>query len=81
MEYLIDTYLAFQFDFRLGYRCVFNFDGLTDHTFDWGLNFGLRYTFCQRKIELRPSGFFIGKGCQQDYISPDQPRPKSQCSS
>lgn len=45
LEYLIDSYLAFQFDFRPGYRCVFNFDGLTDHTFDWGLNFGLRYTF------------------------------------
>ena len=45
LEYLIDTYLAFQFDFRPGYRCIFNFDGLTDHTFDWGLNFGLRYTF------------------------------------
>ncbi|MBO4489284.1 MAG: hypothetical protein J5741_06505 [Bacteroidales bacterium] len=45
LEYLIDSYLALQFDFRPGYRCIFNFDGLTDHTFDWGLNFGVRYTF------------------------------------
>lgn len=45
LEYIIDSYLAFQFDFRPGYRTVFNFDGLADHKFDWGLNFGMRYTF------------------------------------
>ena len=44
LEYLIDTYLAFQFDFRPGYRCVFN-RYFADHKFDWGLNFGVRYTF------------------------------------
>ena len=43
LEYLIDTYLAFQFDFRPGYRCVFN-RHFADHKFDWGLNFGVRYT-------------------------------------
>ena len=44
LEYMIDSYLAFQFDFRPGYRCVFN-RYFADHKFDWGLNFGLRYTF------------------------------------
>lgn len=44
LEYIIDTYLAFQFDFRPGYRCVFN-RHFADHKFDWGLNFGVRYTF------------------------------------
>jgi hypothetical protein len=44
LEYKFEIPLALQFDFRPGYRCVFNryFD---DHKFDWGLNFGVRYTF------------------------------------
>ena len=44
LEYMFDSYLAFQFDFRPGYRCVFN-RYFADHKFDWGLNFGVRYTF------------------------------------
>lgn len=44
LEYKFYIPLTLQFDFRPGYRCIFNFDGLTDHKFDWGLNFGVRYT-------------------------------------
>ena len=44
LEYKCDIPLALQFDFRPGYRCVFN-RYFADHKFDWGLNFGLRYTF------------------------------------
>ena len=45
LEYKLNIPLALQFDFRPGYRCVFNFDGLADHKFDWGLNIGARFTF------------------------------------
>ena len=34
-----------QLDFRPGYRCVFAPNKFADHKFDWGLNFGVRYTF------------------------------------
>ena len=44
MEYKFAIPLNLQLDFRPGYRCVFNKD-LSEHLFDWGLNFGLRYTF------------------------------------
>ena len=44
MEYKFSVPLTLQLDFRPGYRCVFNKD-LSEHIFDWGLNFGLRYTF------------------------------------
>lgn len=44
MEYKFQIPLTLQFDFRPGYRCVFNRD-FAEHIFDWGLNFGLRYTF------------------------------------
>ncbi len=44
LEYKFFIPLTLQFDFRPGYRCVFNSDGLADHKFDWGLNFGVRYT-------------------------------------
>ena len=45
MEYKFAIPLTLQLDFRPGYRCVFNKD-LSEHLFDWGLNFGIRYTFC-----------------------------------
>ena len=44
MEYKFQIPLTLQFDFRPGYRCIFNGD-FAEHIFDWGLNFGLRYTF------------------------------------
>lgn len=44
MEYKFNIPLTLQFDFRPGYRCVFN-RYFADHIFDWGLNFGVRYTF------------------------------------
>ena len=44
MEYKFTIPLTLQFDFRPGYRCIFN-EGFSEHGFDWGLNFGLRYTF------------------------------------
>ena len=44
MEYKFTIPLTLQFDFRPGYRCIFN-EGFSEHCFDWGLNFGLRYTF------------------------------------
>lgn len=45
LEYKFDIPLALQFDFRPGYRCVFAVNKFADHKFDWGLNFGVRYTF------------------------------------
>lgn len=44
MEYKFTIPLTLQLDFRPGYRCVFNKD-FSEHLFDWGLNFSLRYTF------------------------------------
>lgn len=44
LEYKLDIPLALQFDFRPGYRCIFN-RHFADHKFDWGLNLGVRYTF------------------------------------
>lgn len=44
LEYKFNIPLTLQFDFRPGYRCVFN-AYFGDHMFDWGLNFGVRYTF------------------------------------
>lgn len=44
LEYKFDIPLALQLDFRPGYRCIFN-SHFADHKFDWGLNFGVRYTF------------------------------------
>ena len=44
LEYKFNIPLTLQFDFRPGYRCVFN-QYFGDHCFDWGLNFGVRYTF------------------------------------
>ncbi len=44
LEYKLSSPIALQFDFRPGYRCVFN-QYFADHKFDWGLNFGVRYTF------------------------------------
>ena len=44
LEYKFNIPLTLQLDFRPGYRCVFNRYG-ADHIFDWGLNFGVRYTF------------------------------------
>jgi hypothetical protein len=45
LEYKFDIPLALQLDFRPGYRCVFVTHKFSDHKFDWGLNFGVRYTF------------------------------------
>lgn len=45
LEYKFDIPLALQLDFRPGYRCVFAPNKFADHKFDWGLNFGVRYTF------------------------------------
>lgn len=44
MEYKFAIPLTLQLDFRPGYRCVFNKD-FSEHLFDWGLNFGVRYIF------------------------------------
>ena len=44
LEYKTEYPIVIQFDFRPGYRCVFN-RYFADHKFDWGLNFGVRYTF------------------------------------
>ena len=44
LEYKTEYPIALQFDFRPGYRCVFN-RYFADHKFDWGLNFGVRYVF------------------------------------
>ncbi|MCR4965011.1 MAG: hypothetical protein K6A41_05075 [Bacteroidales bacterium] len=44
LEYKFGKPVALQFDFRPGYRCVFN-KYVADHKFDWGLNFGVRNTF------------------------------------
>ena len=44
LEYKFDIPLTLQFDFRPGYRCVF-IRYVASHIFDWGLNFGVRYTF------------------------------------
>lgn len=44
LEYKFDIPLTLQFDFRPGYRCVF-IRYVASHVFDWGLNFGVRYTF------------------------------------
>ncbi len=44
LEYKFDIPLTLQFDFRPGYRCVFT-RHFAEHIFDWGLNFGVRYTF------------------------------------
>ena len=44
LEYKFEAPLALQFDFRPGYRCIFS-RHFADHKFDWGLNFGVRYTF------------------------------------
>lgn len=43
LEYKFNCPMALQFDFRPGYRCVFH-RHFADHQFDWGLNFGVRYT-------------------------------------
>lgn len=44
LEYKFKAPVALQFDFRPGYGCLFAKH--TDvHYFDWGLNFGVRYTF------------------------------------
>ena len=45
LEYKFDIPLAMQLDFRPGYRCIFAVNKFTDHKFDWGLNFGVHYTF------------------------------------
>lgn len=45
LEYKFDIPLTLQLDFRPGYRCVFAANKFADHKFDWGLNFGVRYTF------------------------------------
>ncbi|MCR4964174.1 MAG: hypothetical protein K6A41_00795 [Bacteroidales bacterium] len=44
LEYKFGAPVALQLDFRPGYRCVFN-RYFAEHIFDWGLNFGVRYTF------------------------------------
>jgi len=44
LEYKFNIPLTLQLDFRPGYRCVFT-RYFSDHIFDWGLNFGVRYTF------------------------------------
>ncbi|MBO4655224.1 MAG: hypothetical protein J5644_06740 [Bacteroidales bacterium] len=44
LEYKFQIPLTLQLDFRPGYRCIFNKD-FAEHCFDWGLNFGVRYTF------------------------------------
>lgn len=44
LEYKLAIPLLLQLDFRPGYRCVFN-RYFAEHIFDWGLNFGVRYTF------------------------------------
>lgn len=45
LEYKFNIPLAVQLDVRPGYRCVFAPNKFADHKFDWGLNFGVRYTF------------------------------------
>lgn len=45
LEYKFSIPLAIQLDFRPGYRCIFAINKFADHKFDWGLNFGIRYTF------------------------------------
>lgn len=44
LEYKLDCPVTLQFDFRPGYRCIFN-GHFYDHKYDWGMNFGVRYTF------------------------------------
>ena len=44
LEYKFPVPLVLQFDFRPGYRCVFT-RYFGEHCFDWGVNFGVRYTF------------------------------------
>lgn len=42
LEYKLPFHVTLQFDFRPGYRCVFN-RYFAEHIFDWGLNVGVRY--------------------------------------
>lgn len=44
LELKISAPVTFQWDFRPGYGMLFN-ENWTSHYFDWGLNFGVRYTF------------------------------------
>lgn len=44
LEYKFNIPLTLQFDFRPGFRGAFN-QYFGEFCFDWGLNFGVRYTF------------------------------------
>lgn len=45
LEYKFGIPLILQLDLRPGYRFQFNNEITVNHTIDWGLNFGMRYTF------------------------------------
>lgn len=45
LELKISAPVTFQWDFRPGYGLLFNGNNWTWNYFDWGLNFGVRYTF------------------------------------
>lgn len=42
---MINSPIAFSFDFRPGYAFLFNGGGAGGHMFDYSLNLGVRYTF------------------------------------